>query len=143
MGLEELLSLDIVQTYPARHRLVDVLSGLSVDAPESAIHKRYKVIKLVKIVVPDSEDVFNFCGGDTENPCRVSWWAEPRLERLNDGPPEGAKTEWTRIVRALALLESFDTPKAREIIRSFATGHPDAQPTKIARAILSVQSKKQ
>jgi len=143
MGLEELLSLDTVQTYPARHRLVDVLSGLSVDAPESAIHKRYKAIKLVKIVVPDSEDVFNFCGGDTENPCRVSWWAEPRLERLNDWPPEAAKTEWTRIVRALALLESFDSPRARAIIESVATGHPDAQPTKIARAILSVQSKKQ
>ena len=144
MSLEELLSLDSVQTYPARHRLVDVLSGLSVDDPRSAIRQRYKVIKLVKVVGPDGKDFFNFCGGDTENTCRVNWWAEPRLERLNVWPMnEGAKKEWTRIARALALLESIDSPKAREIIRSVASGHPDAQPTKIARAILSVQPKKQ
>lgn len=144
MGLEELLSLDTVQTYPARHRLVDLISGLSVDDPRSAIRQRYKVIKLVKVVGPDGEDFFNFCGGDTENTCRVNWWAEPRLERLYVWPMnEGTKTEWTRITRALALLESIDSPKAREIIRSVASGHPGAQPTKIARAILSAQSKKQ
>ena len=144
MGLEELLSLDIVQTYPARHRLVDVLSGLSIDDPRSAIRQRYKVIKLNKGVTPDGDDVFNFRGGDTEIDYRVSWWAEPRLERLNVWPMnEGAKKEWTRIVRALALLESFDSPRARDVIESVAKGHLDAQPTKFARAILSLQSKKQ
>jgi hypothetical protein len=144
MGLEELLSLDSVQAYPARHRLVDVLDGLSIDDPRSAIRQRYKVIKLDKGVTPDGDDFFNFRGGDTEIDLRVSWWAEPRLERLNVWPMnEGAKKEWTRIIRALALLESFDSPRARAIIESVATGHPDAQPTKIARAILSVQSKKQ
>ena len=154
MGLEELLSLDSVQTYPARHRLVDVLSGLSIDDPRSAIRQRYKVIKLDKInhitpdgdrfVTPDGDHFFNFCGGDTENTCRANWWAEPRLERLNVWPMnEGAKKEWTRIARALALLESIDSPKARDIIRSVASGHPDAQPTKIARSILSVRSQKQ
>jgi len=146
MGLEELLSLDSVQAYPARHRLVDVLSGLSIDDPRSAIRQRYKVIKLDKInrVTPFGDHFFNFCGGDTENTCRANWWAEPRLERLNVWPMnEGAKKEWTRIIRALSLLESFDSPRAREIIESVATGHPDAQPTKFARAILSVQFKKQ
>ncbi len=62
MGLEELLSLDIVQTYPARHRLVDVLSGLSIDDRWSAIRQRYKVIKLDKGVTPDGDDFSTFVG---------------------------------------------------------------------------------
>lgn len=139
MGLEEVLSLESVQEYPARHRLVDVLSGRSVDASYSATSQHYKFIKLIKHE-GDEGGFFNFCGSETENTCGSSWWAEPKVENLNVGF-SNPKMEWTRIVRALALLESFDTPEANAIIESVATGHVDAQPTKVARSMLSAQYK--
>ena len=140
LGLEEVLSLDAVQEYPARHRLVDVLSGRPIDESYSATRQRYKFIKLNKHESDDG-DYFNFCGSETENTCGSSWWAEPKVENLNVGF-SNPKMEWTRIVRALALLESFDTPEANAIIKSVATGHADAQPTKIARSIVSARDKK-
>ena len=127
MGLEELLSLKNVQTFPARHRLVDVLSGRPIDAPYSATTRAFQFVKLYEMV----DKGYNFRGGDDENSCRSSWWAEHRIDRLNDrfGNP---KPEWTRIVRSLALLQSVDTSAAYSIIATVASGHPDAQPTKIA-----------
>ena len=64
-----------------------------------------------------------------------SWWAESEVGRLNHthGNP---KPEWTRLVRALALLESFGTDKAIATVREMASGHPDAQPTRLANEIL-------
>ena len=142
MGLEEVLSLEAVQQYPARHRLVDILSGRPVDEPYSATSQRYKFIKLNKHDDDgDDGEFFNFCGSETENTCGSSWWAEPKVENLNDGF-SNPKLEWTRVIRALSLLESFDTPDANAIIESIATGHADAQPTKIARAIVAARNKK-
>jgi hypothetical protein len=42
-----------------------------------------------------------------------------------------------RVMRLLALLEIFDTPEAYAIIETMASGHPDAQPTKVAQSMLS------
>ena len=135
MGLEEVLLLEEVQDYPVRHRLVDVLSGRSVDDSFSATSRRYKFIKLNKHG-DDDDTYFNFCGSETENTCGSSWWAEPNVEELNAGF-SNPKKEWTRIVRALALLESFDTSEATAIIDSVANGHAEAQPTKIARSMVA------
>lgn len=140
MGLEELLSLEAVQEYPARHRLVDILSGRPIDESYSATSQAYKFIKLNRYEGDDGE-FFNFCGSETENNCGSSWWAEPKVENLNVGF-SNPKMEWTRIIRALALLESFGTPEANTIIGSVATGHPDAQPTRIARSMVSAPNKK-
>jgi hypothetical protein len=127
MGLQELLSLKSVQTFPARHRLVDVLSGRQIDAPNSATTRAFQFVNLYEM----GDEGFNFRGGDDENSCLSSWWAEDRIDRLNDrfGNP---KPQWTRIVRSLALLQSLDTLSALSIISAVASGHPEAQPTKIA-----------
>jgi hypothetical protein len=127
MGLQELLSLKSVQTFPARHRLVDVLSGRQIDSPYSATTRAFQFVNLYEM----GDEGYNFRGGDDENSCLSSWWAEHRIDRLNDrfGNP---KPEWTRIVRSLALLQSFDTSAARSIIATVASGHPDSQPTRIA-----------
>jgi hypothetical protein len=136
MGLEELLSLKAVQTYPARHRLVDVLSDRPIDAPYSATTLGFRFVTLCELgdqgnQFREGDRGFNFRGGDDENSCRSSWWAEHRIDRLNArfGSP---KREWIRIVRALALLHSFGTSAAHSIIVNMASGHPDSQPTKIA-----------
>lgn len=127
MGLQELLSLKSVQTFPARHRLVDVLSGRQIDSPNSATARAFQFVNLYEMV----DEGYNFRCGDDENSCLCSWWAEHRIDRLNDrfGNP---KPEWTRIIRSLALLQSFDTSAARSIIATVASGHPDSQPTRIA-----------
>ncbi len=140
MPLEEVLSLDTVQEYPARHRIVDVLSGRPIDAFYSATSQRFGFISLNK---HDSNhgEIANFRGCKTEDDCGSSWWAEPKLENLNVGFST-PKVQWTRIVRSLALLESFESPEAHAIIKSVASGHPDVQPTKLARSMISLGNKK-
>ena len=39
-------------------------------------------------------------------------------------------------MRTIVLLEHFGTPEAVAILEDMATGHPDAQPTKVARDAL-------
>ena len=127
MGLQELLSLKSVQTFPARHRLVDVLSGRQIVSPYSATTRAFQFVNLYEM----GDEGYNFRGGDDENSCLSSWWAEHRINHLNNGFGN-PKPEWTRIVRSLALLQSFDTSAARSIIATMASGHPDSQPTRIA-----------
>ena len=127
MNVEELLALDSVQSYPVRHRLVDILSDRPVEQEYSATTRAFKFLK----IRPVGDEGFNFCGGDKEEACGTSWWAEHKLDRLNVGF-SNSKNKWTRKVRSLAILQSFDSPKAIAIIKTIASGHPDAQPTKIA-----------
>ena len=62
-----------------------------------------------------------------------------RADHKIEGPqPIGCnpKKKWTRIVFAvIALLEHIGTPQAIAILRDMATGHPDAQPTEVARVL--------
>jgi hypothetical protein len=46
----------------------------------------------------------------------------------------GRKATWARASRAVAVLEFIGTPQARAVLADLATGHPDAAPTKAARA---------
>ena len=105
---------------PARQRLVEILSNRPADAFKG------KDIELSS-AGPNS---FNFRadGG--------AWWAEHSVVRLNTDAWRGEKPKWTRAVRALTLLEHIGTPDATDIIKDMATGHPDAQPTRVAKDLL-------
>jgi hypothetical protein len=55
----------------------------------------------------------------------------------NPGPVAvGPSMTWVRAVRAVALLEHFNTLEARQILESLATGEADALPTQQAKAAL-------
>jgi hypothetical protein len=132
MGLEEVMDLGSVQTSPARNRVVAILSGRSYDGPDM----KYMIIKLE----PVGTDGFNFRGSMDEEDSGGAWWAEHKVERLNTGW-RGPKKEWTRAVRALAILESFGTEQSWSVIETMAAGHPDAQPTKVSREMLERRQK--
>jgi len=106
-----------VTTSPARQRMVEILSQRPVGSLEG---------KDVTIRGVGSNSGFNFFDG------RGSWWAEHRVERINAGVGGNLKKKWTRAVRAIILLEHIGTPDAVAILRDMSTGHPDAQPTKLA-----------
>ncbi len=48
----------------------------------------------------------------------------------------GRKATWVRAIRAVTVLEFVGTPKAREILDDISTGHPNAAPTKAAKAAI-------
>jgi hypothetical protein len=126
IDLEALM--DHYKEAPGRQRMVEVLS--SRPAGELA-GKEVILTRLVERVEPTGPvEGFNFLA----RPNFGSWRAEHKVDRINQ--PEGARTpkkKWTRAVRALVLLEHIGTPDAVAILKDMATGHPDAQPTKVAR----------
>ena len=122
IGLEELMTL--APAMPTRQRMVEVLSGRPAGSLAG------KAVDLRKFGQPEAPS-FNFLsqpGG--------SWWAEIKVERLVGSGRGNPKKKWLRAVRAIAILESFGTPEAAEIIKAMATGHPDAQPTRFAKETL-------
>jgi hypothetical protein len=78
---------------------------------------------------PDNE-VYRFNDGEIRN-------RDVAIHVRNIGQ-QGVKSSWVRAVRAIALLESIGTPDAITILRNMATGHPDATPTKAAKAALKL-----
>jgi tetratricopeptide (TPR) repeat protein len=104
-----------VTTSPARQRLVEVLSQRAMGSLAD---------KDVTIRQVGGGSGYNFFDG------RGSWWAEHQVERINIGG--NPKRKWTQAVRAIILLEHIGTPEAVAILRDMATGHPEAQPTKLA-----------
>jgi hypothetical protein len=109
-----------VTSPPARQRLVEVLSQRvmsSLDGKEVTLRP-----------LGSGNDGYNFFDG------RGSWWAEHRVERINLGG--NMKKKWTQAVRAIILLEHIGTPEAVAVLREMTTGHPDAQPTKLAAEAL-------
>jgi hypothetical protein len=129
IDLEALM--DHYKEAPIPQRMVEVLS--SRPAGELA-GKEVMLTRLVERVGPTGPvEGFNFLA----RPNFGSWRAEHKVGRINR--PEGArtpKTKWTRAVRAIVLLEHIGTPGAVAILKDMATGHPDAQPTKVARDCL-------
>lgn len=49
---------------------------------------------------------------------------------------QGRKASWARAIRAIALLEEIGTDGAIALLKTMASGHPDAAPTKAATAVL-------
>ncbi len=108
---------------PVRQRMVEVLS----DRPPGQLEGKQVSLRRV-----GRGDGFNFSsqpGG--------SWWAEHKVDRINGSRGGNPKKKWTRAVRAIVLLEHIGTPSAVAILENLAVGHPDAQPTKVARDALS------
>lgn len=113
---------------PARQRLTTVLSGRSLEYLDKYLGN--KAVTLREIGPVGKNEGYNFSADG-------SWWAEHRVDRLNVGEFVGCpKRKWTRATRAVALLEFFNTPDAVALLKELATGHPDAQPTKMAKEAL-------
>jgi hypothetical protein len=121
IDLETLM--DRYKEAPGRQRMVEVMSGREAGQ----LAGKTVILRGVR------GDGFNFFA----QPNFGSWWAEHKVERINN--PEGwgnPKKKWTRAVRAIVLLEHFGTPGAVAVLKDMATGHPDAQPTRVARDAL-------
>jgi tetratricopeptide (TPR) repeat protein len=118
--------MDDVVTSPARQRMVEVLSQRPMG---SLADKDVNIRRL-----GGGNEGYNFFDG------RSSWWAEHRVDRINLGG--NMKRKWTQVVRAIILLEHIGSPDAVAILRDMATGHPDAQPTKLAIEALDRLSSK-
>lgn len=117
--------MDRYKEAPGRQRMVEVLSGREAGQLAG---------KTVDLTPLGRGDGFNFFA----QPNFGSWWAEHKVEKIND--PRGwgnPKKKWTRAGRAIVLLEHFGTPDCVAILKEMASGHPDAQPTRVAREALA------
>jgi hypothetical protein len=121
-----------VTDYPARSRLVAILSGYYAIDKASDLDGP---ITLREHTDQKGEVYYNF---QIKN---GSTWAEHKVERINAGQFGCRRAPWTRAVRAIALLEHIGTPAAQAVLKDLATGHPDAQPTKAAKEALGRMEK--
>jgi hypothetical protein len=117
MDLEALM--DRITEAPARQRLVEVLSG------STAGRLKDKTVGLRNL-----GKYYNFFAG------RAAFGAEHNISKINISTFGGSKRKWTRAVRAIMLLGHIGTPDAVAILKEMATGHPEAQPTRIAKEVL-------
>lgn len=125
LKIDELFELDSMQHSPGRNRLAAILIGCSINNTAN-----WRFIKLR----PTDDGNFNICCSDNPDTCSAIYWGEREVAVLGGkGEP---KAEWDRIVRAICLLEHFRTPEAMKIIERMSKGHPEAQATKLASAIL-------
>jgi hypothetical protein len=116
--------MDQVKQSPARQRLVEILSNQPMGSLAG------KQVELRK-VGGGHKPYYNFFNKEVG-----SWWAEVDISRLGTGHWE-EKPTWTRIIRAIVLLEHIGTPDAVAIIKDMSTGNPAAQPTKVAKDALA------
>ena len=124
IDLQELMT-QVTQN-PARTRLVEVMSTRDPDS--LAGHE----VQLR----PVGADGFNFFA-----PKMGSWWAEHQIERMGRSL-WNPKKSWTRAARGVAILEQLGTPDAVKVLEQIAEGHPDAFPTKGAKASIERIRKK-
>ena len=111
-----------------RSRLVALLSGRLPHLYEG---------KEVTLRPLGNGEGYNFFDG------RGSWWAEHRVAMLRSDQGWGnPKMMWIRAVRAINLLDQIGSTEAMDVIRFMATGHPDAEPTVIAKARLAAKELK-
>jgi hypothetical protein len=103
-----------------RQRLVAVLGDYKADQWEG------KNIQLRAT----GDDSFNFTADSG------SWWAEHKVSRITGGGWGTTKRQWTRAERAIVLLEHIGTLDAIAVLKSMATGHAEAAPTKTAKESL-------
>jgi hypothetical protein len=116
--LEALMKM--VETAPARPRLVAILSSNKLDYLEG---------KEITLRSHQGKEgiYYNFVVDNG------SFWAEHRVSQLNMVPWGASKKKWTRAVRAIILLEHFNTKEAADILKEMTKGNQEAQPTKIAK----------
>jgi hypothetical protein len=114
-GLEKLMT-DATEPVQ-RYRLVAVLC----DAPSETYKGKSVMLRST------GADSFNFFSANS------SWWAESKVSRLDSAEGWGKRKQWVRADRAIVILQYFGTPEALSILKDLATGHPQAQPTKVAK----------
>jgi hypothetical protein len=119
--------MDEVTERVARCRLVAILSG---DREAGHLLSKDLPIKLNAHNGKEGDTYYNFLQ-------EGSWWAEHRVERINDRNWGNRRKYWTRAVRAIVLLEHLGTAPALAIIKDLSTGHPDAQPTRAAKEAIA------
>ncbi len=112
--------MNTVTEAPARQRMVEVLSGRPAESLAG---------QQVNLRAIGQGEGYNFVA-------QGSWWAEHKVARINSTGWGNTRTKWTRCVRALMLLEHVGTPEAVAVLRAMAQGHPDAQPTRVAKEAL-------
>lgn len=119
---------DIVTTHTGRAYMVGLLSG---DRLTERLLEQNAPITLSQHGGKNGEEVYyNFRQGG-------SWWAEHRVGQINATVHGNRRKYWTRAVRAITLLEHIGTPEAAAVLKTLATGHADAQPTKAAKDALA------
>jgi hypothetical protein len=104
----------------ARQHMVELLSG----RPAGSLKGKELSLRSV------GPEGFNFFDG------RGSWWAEHQVARINSVSWGRVKSKWTRAVRAIVLLDHIGTAESLAIVNEMANGHPDAEPTKVAKQVL-------
>lgn len=112
----------------ARGRLTAILSG--DRKPESLEGKDITLRPL------GNGEGYNFFDG------QGSWWAEHLVERLNASHWGNKKMMWTRALRAINLLDQIGSADALAILTTMTTGHPDAEPTRVAKERLAARQGK-
>jgi hypothetical protein len=120
IDLETLM--DRYREAPGRQRMVEVLSGWPAG-----------LLAGKEVMLRKAGDGYNF----SSRPKFGSWWAEHKVSRINNPPGGNDKKKWIRAGRAIVLLEHFGTPDAMAILKDMAGGHPEAQPTRLAREALA------
>jgi len=110
-----------VVTVPARQRMVEILSGRKAESHAG------QDIKLNKLGNGEGYNFFSNMG---------SWWAEHKVDRINSTGWGNTRSKWTQCVRAIILLEHIGTPDAIAILERMSQGHPEAQPTRVAKESL-------
>lgn len=108
-------------------RLVEILCG---HPPGSMRGKDMIVLRNA------GPDAYNFFDG------KGSWWAESSVRQLNATSWGNRKDKWTRAVRAILLLDQIGSADALAIIREMATGHAEAEPTRVAKDVLAARAAK-
>jgi hypothetical protein len=116
---------DALLDRPASRRLAAALCDLPVDALANGKWHWYS---------PDNK-VYRFNYGEAVRDQDVS------IAVAGIGT-QGRKSSWVRAVRAVAVLEHVGTWRAMALLKTLATGHPDAAPTKAARVALGRLRKK-
>lgn len=113
--------MDRVTQAPARQRLVELMSERAAGSLAG------KEINLNPV-----GEGYNFFSQGVG-----SWWAEPKVALINSTRWGNTKRKWTRAERTIVVLKHIGTPEAISILRDMATGHPDAQPTRVAKETLT------
>lgn len=122
IGLETLMG--EVTDEPARSRLAAVLSD---DEPEEAA-------QLGDVRLQHVGTNYDFFKTTADGGTR-SWLAEDKLSRLTNDR-RITKKQWVRADRAIAILAQMGTPEALALVKEMATGNAEADPTKVAKAVL-------
>lgn len=131
--LEELSALEVSQEPKIRNRLAGLL--IKIGMPPQFSVSDYKFVNFYKLdpKYRGATGDYSVCFSNDPDSCEMYFYIHSDVSRVNT---LYEMPEWTRAVYALKLLQSFETPEANQIIAKMATGHPDAQPTRIAKFML-------